>query len=152
MDQFLDDIGNHPRTRVPGTAVFMTSEVRGVPVVLLHHLKHNKVLHETVILMSVRSAEVPETGRHERVSIEALGHGFFRVIGTYGFMESPDVKEILQRSSLGHELLPRPRTAHPAQRPVEEGRAVHEHLPEEDLRRDVAQRAQRHGILPATAQ
>jgi KUP system potassium uptake protein len=97
MDQFLDDIGNHPRTRVPGTAVFMTSEVLGVPVVLLHHLKHNKVLHETVILMSVRTADFPETQRHERVSIEALGHGFFRVIGTYGFMESPDVKEILQR-------------------------------------------------------
>lgn len=97
MDQFLDDIGNHPRTRVPGTAVFMTSEVLGVPVVLLHHLKHNKVLHETVILMSVRTADFPETQRHERVSIEALGHGFFRVIGTYGFMETPDVKEILQR-------------------------------------------------------
>ncbi len=97
MDQFLDDIGSHPRTRVPGTAVFMTSEVLGVPVVLLHHLKHNKVLHETVILMSVRTADFPETQRHERVSIEALGHGFFRVIGTYGFMESPDVKEILQR-------------------------------------------------------
>ncbi len=97
MDTFLADIGDHPRTRVPGTAVFMTSEVQGVPVVLLHHLKHNKVLHETVILMSIRTADVPETQRHERVTIEALGHGFFRVIGTYGFMEGPDVKEILQR-------------------------------------------------------
>jgi KUP system potassium uptake protein len=75
----------------------MTSEIQGTPVVLLHHLKHNKVLHETVILMSIRTADVPETQRHERVTIEALGHGFFRVIGTYGFMESPDVKEILQR-------------------------------------------------------
>jgi KUP system potassium uptake protein len=97
METFLADIGDNPRTRVPGTAVFMTSEVQGVPVVLLHHLKHNKVLHETVILMSIRTAEVPETQRHERVTIEALGHGFFRVIGTYGFMEGPDVKEILQR-------------------------------------------------------
>jgi KUP system potassium uptake protein len=97
METFLDDIGDHPKTRVPGTAVFMTSEIQGTPVVLLHHLKHNKVLHETVILMSIRTADVPETQRHERVTIEALGHGFFRVIGTYGFMESPDVKEILQR-------------------------------------------------------
>ena len=97
METFLADIGDHPKTRVPGTAVFMTSEVQGTPVVLLHHLKHNKVLHETVILMSIRTADVPETQRHERVSIEALGHGFFRVIGTYGFMEGPDVKEILQR-------------------------------------------------------
>jgi KUP system potassium uptake protein len=97
MDVFLDDIGANPRTRVPGTAVFMTSESLGVPVVLLHHLKHNKVLHETVIVLSIRTADVPETQRHERVGIEALGHGFFRVIATYGFMESPDVKEILQR-------------------------------------------------------
>jgi KUP system potassium uptake protein len=97
MDVFLDDIGANPRTRVPGTAVFMTSEALGVPVVLLHHLKHNKVLHETVIVLSIRTGDVPETQRHERVAIEALGHGFFRVIATYGFMESPDVKEILQR-------------------------------------------------------
>lgn len=97
MDVFLDDIGSNPRARVPGTAVFMTSESLGVPVVLLHHLKHNKVLHETVIILSIRTADVPETLRHERVNIEALAHGFFRVIATYGFMESPDVKEILQR-------------------------------------------------------
>ena len=97
LQQFLDDIGEHQRTRVPGTAVFMTSGSQGVPVVVLHHLKHNKVLHDTVILMSIRTADVPDTQRHERVSIEALAHGFFRVIGTYGFMESPDVKEILQR-------------------------------------------------------
>ena len=97
MGHFLDDIGEHPRTRVPGTAVFMTSEPLGVPVVLLHHLKHNKVLHETVILLSIQAADIPETVRAERVKIEALGHGFFRVIATYGFMESPDVKEVLQR-------------------------------------------------------
>jgi KUP system potassium uptake protein len=97
LDIFLADIGDHPKTRVPGTAVFMTSEIQGTPIVLLHHLKHNKVLHETVILMSIRTAEVPETQPHERMSIEALGHGLFRVIGTYGFMETPDVREILQR-------------------------------------------------------
>lgn len=97
LETFLADIGENPRHRVPGTAVFMTSEIQGTPVVLLHHLKHNKVLHETVIIMSIRTAGVPETRRDERVSIEALGHGFFRVIGTYGFMEGPDVKEILQR-------------------------------------------------------
>jgi KUP system potassium uptake protein len=97
LEKFLDDLNDRPVTRVKGTAVFMTSEISGVPVVLLHHLKHNKVLHETVILLSIRTAEVPETRREERVSIEALAHGFFRVIGTYGFMEGPDVKEVLQR-------------------------------------------------------
>ena len=97
MDRFLDDIGARRVTRVPGTAVFMTSEPLGVPVVLLHHLKHNKVLHETVILLSIRTLDVSNTHKDERVGIEALAHGFFRVQATYGFMESPDVKEVLQR-------------------------------------------------------
>ncbi len=97
MDVFLDDIGQRARVRVPGTAVFMTSETAGVPVVLLHHLKHNKVLHETVILLSITTDEVPEVPRNERTKIEALGQGFFRVIAHYGFMESADVKEVLQK-------------------------------------------------------
>ena len=97
LDTFLEDIGQRARTRVPGTAVFMTSESAGVPVVLLHHLKHNKVLHETVILLSIATDEVPEVPRAERVKIEALGQGFFRVVAHYGFMESADVKEVLQK-------------------------------------------------------
>lgn len=97
MEHFIADLGESPKTRVPGSAVFMTSEPMGVPVVLLHHLKHNKVLHETVIILSIQTADVPETLREERVFIEALGHGVFRVVAVYGFMESPDVKEILQR-------------------------------------------------------
>jgi len=83
--------------RVSGTAVFMTSEAAGVPVVLLHHLKHNKVLHETVILLSIVTDDVPEVPRAERARIEALGQGFFRVVAHYGFMESADVKEVLQK-------------------------------------------------------
>lgn len=97
MDVFLDDLGQRARARVPGTAVFMTSESAGVPVVLLHHLKHNKVLHETVILLSIKTDDVPEVPRAERVHIEAIGQGFFRVVAHYGFMESADVKEVLQR-------------------------------------------------------
>jgi KUP system potassium uptake protein len=97
LDVFLEDVGQRARTRVPGTAVFMTSESQGVPVVLLHHLKHNKVLHETVILLSVVTDETPSVPSAERVRIEALGQGFFRVIAHYGFMESVDVKEVLQR-------------------------------------------------------
>ncbi len=97
LETFLDDIGRRSPVRVKGTAVFMTSEAAGVPVVLLHHLKHNKVLHETVILLSIVTDDVPEVPRAERVRIEALGQGFFRAIGHYGFMESADVKEILQR-------------------------------------------------------
>ncbi len=93
---FLDDIGRNPRIRVSGTAVFMTSEAEGIPTVLLHHLKHNKVLHDQVILLSILAADIPECVDRERVVIEPLEHGFFRVRATYGFMESPDVKHILQ--------------------------------------------------------
>jgi len=97
LETFLEDIGRKSPVRVPGTAVFMTSEAAGVPVVLLHHLKHNKVLHETVILLSIVTDDVPEVPRAERARIEAIGQGFFRVVAHYGFMESADVKEVLQK-------------------------------------------------------
>jgi KUP system potassium uptake protein len=96
LDLFLGDVARRKPVRVPGTAVFMTSSNSGVPVVLLHHLKHNKVLHEQVILMSVVTREVPEVRASERVEVEKLEHGFYRVSANYGFMESPNVPEILQ--------------------------------------------------------
>ena len=95
LDLFLEDIGRKKPPRVPGHAVFMTSSPEGVPVVLLHHLKHNKVLHEHVILMSITTQEVPEVRREDRVSVERLEQGFFRITARYGFMETPDVPEIL---------------------------------------------------------
>lgn len=97
MELFLDDVARKKPTRVPGTAVFMTSSGDGVPVVLLHHLKHNKVLHEQVVLMSIKTEEVPEVLSEERLTLEKLSHGFYRVMARYGFMETPDVPEILYR-------------------------------------------------------
>jgi KUP system potassium uptake protein len=97
MDLFLDDVARRKPPRVPGTAVFMTSTGDGVPVVLLHHLKHNKVLHEQVLLMSIKTEEVPEILSEERLSLEKLSYGFYRVQARYGFMETPDVPEILYR-------------------------------------------------------
>jgi KUP system potassium uptake protein len=96
MDAFLADVGRRKPPRVPGTAVFMTSASGGAPVVLLHHLKHNKVLHERVILLSIRFAEVPDVDEEETLEVEDLGHGFHRVVATYGFMETPDVPEVLR--------------------------------------------------------
>ncbi len=98
LDLFLGDVARRKPPRVPGTAVFMTSSNEAVPVVLLHHLKHNKVLHEQVILMSVVTHEVPEVPAADRVSVEKLDHGFYRVTAGYGFMESPNVPEVLQRA------------------------------------------------------
>jgi KUP system potassium uptake protein len=96
MDLFLTDVARKQPPRVPGTAVFMTSTGNGAPVVLLHHLKHNKVLHEKVVLLSIRSAEVPDVDEEETLEVESLGHGFYRVIATYGFMETPDVPQVMR--------------------------------------------------------
>ena len=95
LDLLLEDIARNPPHRVSGTAVFMSSDATGAPVVLLHHLKHNKALHEQVVLLSITTAEVPEVPEAERVHVIPLEHGFVRVTATYGFMETPDVPEIL---------------------------------------------------------
>jgi KUP system potassium uptake protein len=76
--------------------VFMTSGVDGAPPVLLHHLKHNKVLHEKVMLMSVHTEEIPQVAERERVRCDELGEGFYQVMVRYGFMETPDVPEVLR--------------------------------------------------------
>ena len=95
MDLFLADVARRNPPRVPGTAVFLTSNIGGAPPVLLHHLKHNKVLHEKVILMSVVTEEIPAVDEDERVECKDLGEGFFKVIAHYGFMESPDIPQAL---------------------------------------------------------
>ena len=84
-------------TRVPGTAVFMTSTPEGVPHALLHNLKHNKVLHERVILLTVRIADEPFVPDHERVKEQDLGQGFHRLVIRYGFMQEADVPAALKR-------------------------------------------------------
>ena len=107
LDLLLTDIGRRRLHRVPGTAVFLTSTAEGAPVVLLHHLKHNKVLHQQVVLLSVLSADVPEVEDEERLEVVALEHGFFRVTAQYGFMETPNVPTILAMSAR-HGLRVRP--------------------------------------------
>jgi len=96
LDLLLEDIGRKAPTRVPGTAVFMTSDNTGAPVVLMHHLKHNKALHERVILLSVNTAKTPDVSDDSRVTVTPLEHGFYRVTATFGFMEQPSVPEVLR--------------------------------------------------------
>jgi len=83
--------------RVPGTAVFMTSSADGVPHALLHNLKHNKVLHERVILLTVKITDEPAVHDDQRCHLEDLGRGFFRLVLHYGFMQEPDVPAALKR-------------------------------------------------------
>jgi KUP system potassium uptake protein len=99
LDLFLQGIERTPPVRVRGTAVFMTSSADGVPVVLLHHLKHNKVLHESVVLLSVQTRGIPEVAPEFGLKVEPLGQGFFRVIATFGFMQSPNIPELLARAA-----------------------------------------------------
>ncbi|HYF38839.1 MAG TPA: KUP/HAK/KT family potassium transporter, partial [Gemmatimonadales bacterium] len=99
MELFLEDIRRRQPFRVPGTAVFMTSAPEGAPPVLLHHLKHNKVLHEKVMLMSVHTEEIPQVSERERVECSDLGEGFYQVVAHYGFMETPDVPQVLDALS-----------------------------------------------------
>ena len=82
-------------TRVPGTAVFMTTARDGVPHALLHNLKHNKVLHERVILLTVAIEDVPYVSEKKRLEFEDLGQGFYRMVVHYGFMQDPDVPAAL---------------------------------------------------------
>lgn len=86
-------------TRVKGTAVFMTSTPEGVPHALLHNLKHNKVLHERVVLLTVKIADQPYVDEKDRVTLDDLGQGFHRMKILYGFMQEADVPAALQACS-----------------------------------------------------
>jgi KUP system potassium uptake protein len=91
--------------RVPGTAVFMTSSSDGVPHALLHNLKHNKVLHERIILLTIKIADVPYVREENHCALEDLGQGFHRLILNYGFMQPIDVPDALKRvTSCGGEF------------------------------------------------
>jgi KUP system potassium uptake protein len=97
IELFLTDIERRQPPRVPGVAVFLTSVTGGAPPVLLHHLKHNKVLHERVMLLSVTNQEIPQVSTTGRVRCRELGQGFYEVLASYGFMETPDVPAVLQQ-------------------------------------------------------
>jgi len=84
-------------TRVPGTAIFMTTSPEGVPHALLHNLKHNKVLHERIVLLTVSILDRPHVSSEERVHCENLGAGFYRIILRYGFMQDSNVPLALEK-------------------------------------------------------
>jgi len=95
LREFLESAWRHPPTRVPGTAVFLSGEPGTVPHALLHNLKHNKVLHERNIFVTVRNHEVPWVGLDKRVQAESLGGDCWEVLIHYGFKNEPDVPAAL---------------------------------------------------------
>jgi KUP system potassium uptake protein len=97
LDSFLGRVTDGSPPRVPGTAVFLTASADGTPSALLHNLKHNKVLHERVILLTVRTEDVPYVPDSARTLVRPLSKNFYRVIMHYGFKESPDLPRDLLR-------------------------------------------------------
>jgi KUP system potassium uptake protein len=93
---FMLDVDRHKPHRVPGTAVFMTSTRRGTPSVLLHHFKHNKVLHEQVIVLTIVTDDVPTVPPRHRIRFREFAPRFWAVVAHHGFMESPNIAEILR--------------------------------------------------------
>ena len=98
LDTFLPGLMLSPPVRVPGTAVFMTADKGVVPHALLHNLKHNKVLHERNVFLTVDTLATPYAPKGERLKITAIGDDFHRVVIKFGFMETPDVPQALMQS------------------------------------------------------
>lgn len=97
LEDFIDNLAAAPPHRVPGTAVFMSARPSGTPPMLHHHLAHNQVLHEKVIVLTVLTEEVPRVPAAERVTVTQMRMGFARVIVRYGFMQSPNVPVALRQ-------------------------------------------------------
>jgi KUP system potassium uptake protein len=95
FDLFLKDLNRTRPHRVPGTAIFMTGSGAGVPPTLIHNLRHNKVLHANIVLLTVTTEDVPHVSRERAIELEPLSAGFFRVTLRYGFMEEPGVPEAM---------------------------------------------------------
>ena len=96
LDWLVRKLDAKPPHRVPGTAVFLTGDPTAAPTSLMHNLKHNRVLHERNIILTIKTEEVPRVQRHERIEIDKVADTFIRVIAHYGFMETPSVPKIIE--------------------------------------------------------
>jgi KUP system potassium uptake protein len=96
LEPFIASLTRHPPTRVPGTSIFLTTSHAGVPHAMLHNLKHNKVLHERVIILTVVFQDIPHIHDSERVEVRPLGDNFFKVFVIYGFKDETDIPKALE--------------------------------------------------------
>jgi KUP system potassium uptake protein len=96
LDPFIARIKDGNPPRVSGTAVFLTGTTDGVPYALLHNMKHNKVLHERVVLLTIVTEQIPAIADKDRIEVEALDKNFWRVVLHYGFMEGPNIPRALR--------------------------------------------------------
>jgi KUP system potassium uptake protein len=96
LDWLVRKLDAKPPHRVPGTAVFLTGDPNSAPTSLMHNLKHNRVLHERNIILTIKTEDTPRVQRHERIEIERVADTFIRVVAHYGFMETPSVPKIIE--------------------------------------------------------
>ena len=96
LDLFIQSVETSPPTRVPGTAIFLTSSLNSVPHALLHNLKHNKVLHERIVFLTVTTGDIPSVPVKKRYEAKPLGCDFFQIVAHYGFKDDPDIPELLE--------------------------------------------------------
>ncbi|MDO9383640.1 MAG: potassium transporter Kup [Hyphomicrobiaceae bacterium] len=96
LDWLVRKLETKPPHRVPGTAVFFTADLDFAPTSLMHNLKHNRVLHERNIVLSIRTEDTPRVARHARVSVDRTNDTFIKVIARYGFMETPSIPKIIE--------------------------------------------------------
>ena len=96
LDWLVRKLEAKPPHRVPGTAVFLTGDPYAAPTSMMHNLKHNRVMHERNILLSIKTEDTPRVPRHERISVERVSDHFLRIIARYGFMETPSIPKILE--------------------------------------------------------
>ena len=142
-----------PPARVPGTAVFLTSQTGIVPKALLHNLKHNKVLHERNVLLTVETKGVPFVAAGSRLTIETIGDDFYRATMRYGFMETPDVPLALMRVGRRRPILLRPDGHHLLRQSREHRRepaSRHADLARPTVRFHAPQCRTGYGLLPHT--
>jgi len=99
LELFLEDVDRSGPLRVPGTAVFLSSNSEATPLALLHNLKHNRVLHQRVIFLTVLTEDAPHVERTERIELHRLEKDFYRIVARYGYMENPSVPEILAHAT-----------------------------------------------------
>ncbi|WP_413587632.1 potassium transporter Kup [Bdellovibrio sp. HCB274] len=95
-EDFMLKLLREPPIRVPGTAIYMSGDPWGVPAPLLHNLKHNKVLHQRVAILTIQTREVPFVSKKDNISIQEIVPNFYRILAYYGFMETPKMKHILE--------------------------------------------------------
>jgi KUP system potassium uptake protein len=91
LDDLVRNLETHPPHRVPGTAIFLTGDSKSAPSALLHNLKHNKVLHERNVILTIKAADTPRVLRADKIRIEPISDTFSKVIMTFGYMETPSV-------------------------------------------------------------